>query len=38
MKFIVDQLPKTKKTCPFSEIRELDDDIIYKYGYYEKIK
>lgn len=33
MKFIVDQLPKTKGACPFSEIRELDDDMIYKYGY-----
>lgn len=33
MKFIVDQLPKTKKDCPFSELRELNEDTIYKFGY-----
>ena len=34
MKFIVDQLPNTKGACPFSELRELYGDTIYKPGMY----
>lgn len=29
MKFIVDQLPKTRGACPFSKLRELHGDMIY---------